>query len=454
MPVPVKIFKIKFLNQLSGGRRTLSTKTYDYYVDERVFKDFIRDCPVQELMSTSRIPTFVIENSKGYNYRGADVLVVGIENPKQIRDDYTYIKSIRKNSYIACSSLGSYTLHAARQSGFDTSLRSNDLAEAIKRVGNSHNHSIGSTQNRNHDHLGYATGGYVDPNRMIQGYVGKYPAQEIFVDSPKSKDLMDAINRATTSMSRAGDSLSKAFGTIKNDIAVSNANEKKGEQKMFSNLTKGLQFGKVSPALVRMSTLGMAIMGKNGEALAYDEKKEEFIDVTDFLLDGMDFFYSMPVAKKDVLIGDYIFHNGAIVRIVDTNDRGNLIAYKIGEKEEVTIVATKNLFGFDFYTKIMNLAGNLFGNVSSDSPFGNILPMLLMKDGGFGGDDNGLLMMMMMQNGGLGGDMSNLMSNPLMLYMMMKDKGKGGSNDMLPFLLMSNGAFGGTSTSSTGKKVD
>ena len=57
-------------------------------------------------MSTSRIPTFVIENSKGYNYRGADVLVVGIENPKQIRDDYTYIKSIRKNSVIT-----SYSIH-------------------------------------------------------------------------------------------------------------------------------------------------------------------------------------------------------------------------------------------------------------------------------------------------------------------------------------------------------
>ena len=133
--------------------------------------------------------------------------------------------------------------------------------------------------------------------------------------------------------------------------------------------------------------------------------------------------YKMPVAKKDIKPNDFILHQGLWVRVVEVAD--NIMVEKIFEQEVSFIIPVKNLFGFDFVTKLVYFDFGDMG-VSEDNPFGNMLPFLIMKDS----DSDMLPLMFMMQNSG--GAPSMDFSNPMMMYMMMKDS----DSDMLPMLMM------------------
>jgi hypothetical protein len=87
---------------------------------------------------------------------------------------------------------------------------------------------------------------------------------------------------------------------------------------------------------------------------------------------------------------------------------------------------TKNMFGFDFYTKLVNVFGDFAGQASKDNPFGNMLPFMMMSDGGKMEDMLPMLMMM-------GGQFD--MSNPMMLMAMCGDSKMG---DILPLMMMMN----------------
>ena len=50
-----------------------------------------------------------------------------------------------------------------------------------------------------------------------------------------------------------------------------------------------------------------------------------------------------------------------------------------GEVKE--IVPTKNMFNFEYMTKIVNVLDMFAEKPSADNPFGNMLPFLMMKDG-------------------------------------------------------------------------
>ena len=69
-------------------------------------------------------------------------------------------------------------------------------------------------------------------------------------------------------------------------------------------------------------------------------------------------------------------------------------------------------------------------NASPDTPFGNMLPLLMMNK-----SDDSTLPMLMMMNGGMMGNMSFDMSNPMFLYLMM-NKGDQNMRDMLMMMAM------------------
>jgi hypothetical protein len=97
-----------------------------------------------------------------------------------------------------------------------------------------------------------------------------------------------------------------------------------------------------------------------------------------------------------------------------------------GERKEIML--TKSPFGFNFVTKVVNFLGNTF-NADASNPFGNLGLMMMLSEDGNGVKD--MLPLMLMANGG------NIdMSNPLMMYALMSNDGKMG--DMLPFMLMMN----------------
>jgi hypothetical protein len=106
---------------------------------------------------------------------------------------------------------------------------------------------------------------------------------------------------------------------------------------------------------------------------------------------------------------------------------GKILAIDPAAGEEKVIMLTKNMFGFDFATKVINLFEGFTGGASADAPFGNMFPLMMLADN----KNNDMLPFMLMMNGG---KMDSF--NPMMMYFLMKDNK--GDNDMLPFLLMSN----------------
>jgi hypothetical protein len=173
---------------------------------------------------------------------------------------------------------------------------------------------------------------------------------------------------------------------------------------------------------------GMAVKNKVGTFVSYDVKSGEIMDVDVFNFDGANFLYKMPVAMKDIAVGDVVIHHGAPMFVVGKSvDGKGLIVIDViaGERKEVMLA--KSPFGFNFATKVVNFLGNAFNSsANADNPFGNM--WMLMAMSGDNKDMNDMLPFMMMANGG------NVDTNMLMFMAM---SGKGG-NDMLPMLMMMN----------------
>ena len=205
---------------------------------------------------------------------------------------------------------------------------------------------------------------------------------------------------------------------------------------MFESMMKNLRFGKADDA--KMSIYGPALReAVFGDTwIAFDKSKEQWIDVPwEAILDIP--LLEMPVAKNDIQIGDFIFHAGVgWVRVIDFDDEINYFieAEDPSNHEIIKILPTRNMFGFDFYTKLIVPfdMGATFGGASASNPFG-MLPMLMMmsdKNKSGSGDNSMLMAMMMMQNSGM-----DFASNPMMMYALMGDKGS--DNSMLMAMLMS-----------------
>lgn len=251
----------------------------------------------------------------------------------------------------------------------------------------------------------------------------------------------EELDRVTTATATATttNTLTTGANYLKlNNLPKINIEEKK-EKTMFEGMLKNLRFGKADNA--KMSIYGPAfwetITGNTW--VAFDKSKEQWIDVpAEAILDIP--LFEMPVAKNDIEIGDFIFHAGigtGWVRVIDFDDEANYFieAEDPSNHEIIKILPTRNMFGFDFYTKLIVPfdMGATFGGASASNPFG-MLPMLMMMSdkNKSSSNDNSMLMamMMMMQNGTM-----DFTSNPMMLYALMGDKGS--DNSMVMAMLMS-----------------
>ena len=198
------------------------------------------------------------------------------------------------------------------------------------------------------------------------------------------------------------------------------------KEKNSMNLFKNFDFGSCENDNVKMSMYGIAVKNANGTWVSYDAKSENVVDV-DILNFDAKYLYKMPVAIKEVKVGDVVIHNRKPM-FVTVVEGGKLGAIDPAAGEEKVILLTKSMFGFDFVTKVVNLFGDLSATASADAPFGNMLPLMLLADGGKSDD---MLPLMFAMGGG-----KFDMSNPMMLYFLMKDNK---NKDILPFMLFANG---------------
>ena len=211
---------------------------------------------------------------------------------------------------------------------------------------------------------------------------------------------------------------------IKNII---DKNSNKNEEKKDMNTFK-FDFGPVNGNAVRMSMYGLAVKNKAGTWVSYDANAGDIMDVDVLNFDGANFMYKMPVAMKDITVGDVVIHHGAPMFVVgkSTDGKGLVVIDVIaGERKEVMLA--KSPFGFNFATKVVNFLGNAFnGSANAENPFGNMWMLMAMSDGN--ADMNNMLPMLMFANNG------NIDPNMLM-FMAMSGKN---DNNVLPLMMMAN----------------
>lgn len=241
-------------------------------------------------------------------------------------------------------------------------------------------------------------------------------------------DLVDVtkLNTKASVISPCADQVS----ICTDDLCKNCKNYEKKDNEEKENKMKGFNFdfGKITNDSIRMSMYGMAVKNTSGVWTAYDKSTGDLMDVDVFNFDGSNFLFKMPVAIKDIAVGDVIIHARKPMFVVSKTEAGDLVAIDPVAGEKKTIMPSKNMFGFNFATKVISLFDNLMGQTpTSENPFGNLW-MLMLMDGK--SDMKDMLVPMMLMNQANG---STNAFNPMML-MLMND---GDMKDLaLPLMLM------------------
>lgn len=192
-----------------------------------------------------------------------------------------------------------------------------------------------------------------------------------------------------------------------------NENINKEENKTMFNF----DFGPVNDKVCRISAYGLAIKNKAGTYVSYNTKEDAIVDVDVFNFGGAsNFIYKMPVALKDVKVGDVILHLNVPMFVVDIEDGGKSIsAVDPVAGERKSIMPARSPFGFDFVTKVVNFVEGAFGDAASaDSPFGNMWMLMALSGdkSGVNGIKDYLPLMMLSQGGNI---------DPMMVMVLMGD---------------------------------
>ena len=404
---------IKFLDKKDKP----SGKIYPYLIDDPVKNKLL------SVNISNKADIYHITNESGYDYRKAKVVSIataGISNEEEYN-----LSGLKRITSAECCGEIEYPRSERNQDEYEAR-RDFDRARKIATTTVTNGSDIFSWLDRPYNFTSNAT------NKTTQN------------------DILNTWNTYTTGkLANVGTTTIKLNGTgiitntpkeETNYLKLNNLpkinTEKKKEKTMFESMMKNLHFGKANNA--KMSIYGPALReAVSGDTwIAFDKSKEQWIDIPcEAILDIP--LLEMPVAKNDIQIGDFIFHAGVgWVRVIDFDDEMNYFieAEDPSNHEIIKILPTRNMFGFDFYTKLIVPfdMGATFGGASASNPFG-MLPMLMMmsdKNKSGSGDNSMLMAMMMMQNGGM-----DFASNPMMLYALIGDKG--GDNSMLMAMLMS-----------------
>ena len=242
---------------------------------------------------------------------------------------------------------------------------------------------------------------------------GYWWSYDVYKPTPISKDTTNWANFGTSTITN-GTSITTnttfPIGVSLDTSKLAENNEKEEDKNIFENIMKDIKFGPATD--IKFSIYGPAFSGGD-RWLARHEG--EWVDVSDMLIDVGNICYMMPVAKNSIKEGDFILHKGKWARVDCIVEGENFISIeKINEQEVVQVLPTKNMFGFDYYTKLMCPIESFEGaegfGATTDNPFGMLPFIMAMKDGK---KDN--LLPLMMMNGKMD------MSNPMMLMMLSGD---------------------------------
>lgn len=203
------------------------------------------------------------------------------------------------------------------------------------------------------------------------------------------------------------------------------SDDRKEKENMDTNKMFNFDFGPVA-SHIRMSPYGLAIKSADNKFVSYDKASGSVVDVEVFNFDAQKFLYKMPVPVSQVAVGDIVVHMRKPMFVRAVKD-GVVSVIDIYNAEAKDILPVKSPFGFNFITKIVSLID--MSGANAETPFGNMLPLLMM---GEGQDFKDILPLMLMT--GNTGAFGNMNQNSLLWFAMMSDKGN--MNDLLPFMFM------------------
>lgn len=288
---------------------------------------------------------------------------------------------------------------------------------------------------------------YIDAEGREWQTYDRYPVKGYSLDTDVSELLKSSGSLGVSVLDDRADVVCDTLATKADVVSLSRVEEKVNtlaaevaaatpmkntinNKKENSVMKFNFDFGPVNSSMVRMSLYGLAVKNKAGTWVSYDAKAGDIMDVDILNFDGAKFLYKMPVATKDIAIGDVVIHNGIPMFVIAIAVNGTYItAVDPINGERKDIMLPKSPFGFNFATKVVNFLGNTFNtSATADNPFGNM--WMLMAMSGEGENMNDILPFLMMNNATVG------MDNNVLMFMALSNT-KDGSKDMLPWLLMS-----------------
>lgn len=377
------LITVRFMSR--PGCYKFNTKLYDYYITAELKNSLVNRLGIgseikilgksgEELYSGNKLR---VENIMGFETLEDAKLVSGVEELKEI-----------KNLVV----LGEYRLDLSsnfpKYSIYENKIYYNDI-EAEKYW----------------NMCSY----FLPPTNENKANKQPFNGQELYVSTADTKPFYYVVN-------------------TDNNKNITTTEEKNMSKNMFGNMFKNMKFGLFNSQSVKYSFNGIAFKTSDGDYVTYNDDFT-FTNVADMIIDMP--IFAMPVSREQISVGDVIRHNDTWVIVNEVSDTEIKVA-KPWTKEIVTVIPETSIFGFSFYTKIMNPFEGLGKEANADNPFGNILPFLMMQNDG--GDSMNPMMMAMMFGGG-----KIDMSNPMMMYMMMSQNKE--IDPMMMMLMMGNNPF-------------
>lgn len=203
-----------------------------------------------------------------------------------------------------------------------------------------------------------------------------------------------------------------------------NAKEKEKESKMDFSKMLNIDFGKVLPTTeLKPSIYGVAVRGFDNRYRAYDKINDKVMDVTGMTF-NTDMLFKIPVAVSQVRVGDVVINAGNYVTVTNVHPDGTFTVVDPKASEQKIAIPAKNMFGFDFVTKIIYPFENMV-QPSDDNPFGlNPMAMMMLSDGT--DMDVSTILALSMMNGN-----SGMMDQNMLIPLMLMGNGKSGNKDSL-----------------------
>lgn len=219
--------------------------------------------------------------------------------------------------------------------------------------------------------------------------------------------------------------LSKVMNMANKEVTDTfNAKEKEKESKMDFSKMLNIDFGKVLPTTeLKPSIYGVAVRGFDNRYRAYDKINDKVMDVTGMTFDT-DMLFKIPVAVSQVRVGDVVINAGNYVTVTNVHPDGTFTVVDPKASEQKIAIPAKNMFGFDFVTKIIYPFENMV-QPSDDNPFGlNPMAMMMLSDGA--DMDVSTILALSMMNGN-----SGMMDQNMLIPLMLMGNGKSGNKDGL-----------------------